>query len=90
MKAQSCAADDANEAGGSDSSWNEKANRERLEAAAPAQLNGSDSGGSVGVGACHLRVRATRPRAGVWAFVSGCSGWAWVCVSECVVLAQKK
>lgn len=44
----------ANEAGGSDgrddSSWNEEANRERLEAAASAHLNGSDSGVSVGVG----------------------------------------
>ena len=36
----------ANEAGGSDSgndsSWNEEANRERLEAAASAHLNGSE------------------------------------------------
>ena len=46
----------ANEAGGSDrrggSNWNEEANRERLEAAALAHLNESDSGGSVGVGVC--------------------------------------
>lgn len=41
-----------NESGGSDSSWNEEANRERLEAAALVNLNLSDGGGSVGVGVC--------------------------------------
>ena len=38
--------------GRDDSSWNEEVNRERLEAATMGHLNGSDSGGGVGLGVC--------------------------------------
>ena len=75
----------ANEAGGSnsrdDSRWNEEAKRERLEAAASAPLNGSDSSGSVGLGFCWLRVRETRPWA--CALVRGGSEFARVCDCMC-------